>query len=65
MDFQSDLGSQSRCPNRYGIWGEWDNPYRTLAPEYEDAQIDVFGKMFFRATFIEAINNRKGVRCGW
>ncbi|MDV2999988.1 MAG: Isoleucine--tRNA ligase [Chroococcopsis gigantea SAG 12.99] len=30
---------------RYGIWGEWENPYLTLAPEYEAAQIGVFGAM--------------------
>ncbi len=30
---------------RYGVWGDWDNPYLTLTPEYEAAQIAVFGKM--------------------
>lgn len=30
---------------RYGIWGDWENPYLTLNPEYEAAQIEVFGKM--------------------
>lgn len=30
---------------RYGIWGDWENPYLTLKPEYEAAQIEVFGKM--------------------
>ncbi|WP_026079850.1 isoleucine--tRNA ligase [Spirulina subsalsa] len=30
---------------RYGIWGDWENPYLTLKPEYEAAQIAVFGKM--------------------
>ncbi|MFW6264432.1 MAG: class I tRNA ligase family protein, partial [Cyanobacteriota bacterium] len=30
---------------RYGIWGDWDNPYLTLNPEYEAAQIGVFGQM--------------------
>ncbi len=30
---------------RFGIWGDWNNPYLTLAPEYEAAQIAVFGKM--------------------
>lgn len=30
---------------RYGIWGDWENPYLTLLPEYEAAQIDVFGQM--------------------
>ncbi len=27
---------------RLGVWGEWDNPYITLNPEYEAKQIDVF-----------------------
>ncbi|MFN5514816.1 MAG: isoleucine--tRNA ligase [Cyanobacteriota bacterium] len=30
---------------RYGIWGDWSHPYLTLAPEYEAAQIGVFGAM--------------------
>lgn len=30
---------------RYGVWGDWENPYLTLKPEYEAAQIAVFGKM--------------------
>jgi len=30
---------------RYGVWGDWENPYLTLQPEYEAAQIAVFGKM--------------------
>ncbi len=30
---------------RYGVWGDWENPYLTLNPEYEAAQIAVFGKM--------------------
>ncbi|MBN4001025.1 isoleucine--tRNA ligase [Nostoc sp. LPT] len=33
---------------RYGIWGDWDNPYLTLKPEYEAAQIGVFGQMFLK-----------------
>ncbi len=33
---------------RYGIWGEWDNPYMTLQPAYEAAQIDVFGQMVLK-----------------
>ena len=31
---------------RWGIWGDWDNPYLTLKKNYESAQIGVFGKMF-------------------
>jgi len=30
---------------RLGVTGDWDNPYITLQPEYEAAQIRVFGKM--------------------
>ena len=30
---------------RLGIWGDWEHPYLTLKPEYEAAQIGVFGKM--------------------
>lgn len=30
---------------RLGVTGEWDNPYLTLSPEYEAAQIRVFGEM--------------------
>ncbi|KAF7144763.1 hypothetical protein RHSIM_Rhsim04G0222400 [Rhododendron simsii] len=30
---------------RFGIWGDWDHPYLTLDPEYEAAQIEVFGEM--------------------
>uniref|UniRef100_A0A1D1YWT0 isoleucine--tRNA ligase n=1 Tax=Anthurium amnicola TaxID=1678845 RepID=A0A1D1YWT0_9ARAE len=33
---------------RYGVWAEWDNSYLTLAPEYEAAQIEVFGLMAMR-----------------
>ena len=30
---------------RLGVIGDWDNPYLTLKPEFEAAQIRVFGKM--------------------
>lgn len=30
---------------RLGVTGDWDNPYITLQPEYEAAQIRVFGQM--------------------
>ena len=30
---------------RLGVWGDWDRPYLTLSPEYEAAQIEVFGQM--------------------
>eukprot|EP00891_Asterochloris_glomerata_P006431 jgi/Astpho2/6431/fgenesh1_pm.00094_%23_1_t len=37
---QQALGFQ-----RWGVWGDWDQPYLTLDPEYEAAQLQVFGKM--------------------
>lgn len=30
---------------RFGVLGDWDNPYMTLYPEYEAKQIEVFGRM--------------------
>lgn len=30
---------------RYGIWGDWEEPYLTLDPAYEAAQLKVFAKM--------------------
>ena len=36
---------QSTAFQRFGIWGDWEHPYMTLTPEYEAAQIAVFGKM--------------------
>ncbi len=36
---------QCQSFQRYGVWGNWENPYLTLKPEYEAAQVDVFGQM--------------------
>ena len=33
---------------RYGVWGDWDHPYLTLMPDYEAAQIGVFGQMVIK-----------------
>jgi isoleucyl-tRNA synthetase len=33
---------------RYGVWGDWEAPYMTLQPEYEAAQIAVFGQMYLK-----------------
>ncbi|KAK4265762.1 hypothetical protein QN277_026775 [Acacia crassicarpa] len=30
---------------RFGVWADWNSPYLTLDPEYEAAQIEVFGLM--------------------
>ena len=34
---------QSEGFQRYGVWGDWAHPYMTLQPEYEAAQLGVFG----------------------
>ncbi|WP_289500411.1 isoleucine--tRNA ligase [Gloeocapsopsis sp. IPPAS B-1203] len=39
---------QSKSFQRYGVWGDFDNPYLTLKPEYEAAQIGVFGQMVLK-----------------
>ena len=36
---------------RLGVWGEWENPYLTLNPEYEVKQIEVFGEMAKKGLF--------------
>lgn len=33
---------------RFGVWGDWGDPYLTLRPKYEAAQIGVFGDMFLK-----------------
>jgi len=33
---------------RYGVWGDWEHPYLTLTPDYEAAQIGVFGQMVLK-----------------
>lgn len=39
---------QKLCFRRMGVWAEWDKPYLTLQPEYEAAQIGVFGQMVLK-----------------
>jgi isoleucyl-tRNA synthetase len=42
------VDEQRRSFMRYGVWGDWENPYLTLKPEYEAAQIGVFGQMVLK-----------------
>lgn len=37
---------QSASFQRYGVFGDFENPYLTLQPSFEAAQIEVFGEMF-------------------
>ncbi len=42
------VDQQSKSFQRYGVWGDWKHPYLTLKPEYEAAQIGVFGQMVLK-----------------
>ena len=42
------IDEQRKGFKRYGVWGDWDAPYMTLQPEYEAAQIAVFGEMYLK-----------------
>ena len=39
---------------RLGVRGDWEDPYISLKPEYEAAQIRVFGEMAKKGTFTAA-----------
>ncbi|PZO44191.1 MAG: isoleucine--tRNA ligase [Pseudanabaena frigida] len=39
------IGEQAAVFKRLGVWGDYENAYYTLKPEYEAAQIEVFGKI--------------------
>ncbi|MBF2026861.1 MAG: isoleucine--tRNA ligase [Oscillatoriales cyanobacterium C42_A2020_001] len=42
------VDEQRESFKRYGVWGDWEHPYLTLKPEYEAAQIEVFGQMVLK-----------------
>ncbi|KAH9765819.1 isoleucine--tRNA ligase [Citrus sinensis] len=42
---KATVKAQMASFKRYGVWADWNNPYLTLDPEYEAAQIEVFGQM--------------------
>ena len=41
-----NLKGQESEFKRLGVWGDWEHPYLTIAPEYEAEQIRVFGEMY-------------------
>lgn len=45
---KATVKTQMASFKRYGVWADWDNRYLTLDPEYEAAQIEVFGQMALR-----------------
>lgn len=40
---RSTVAKQSESFRRYGVMGDFEKPYLTLQPEYEAAQIEVWG----------------------
>ncbi|MBW4638164.1 MAG: isoleucine--tRNA ligase [Gloeocapsa sp. UFS-A4-WI-NPMV-4B04] len=42
------VDEQRQSFKRYGVWGDWEHPYLTMKPEYEAAQIGVFGQMVLK-----------------
>ncbi|MGB7444519.1 MAG: isoleucine--tRNA ligase [Coleofasciculaceae cyanobacterium] len=42
------MAEQREGFKRFGVWGDWEHPYLTLTPEYEAAQIGVFGQMVLK-----------------
>jgi len=46
LQFAKDaVDKQRQSFKRYGVWGDWSEPYLTAQPAYEAAQIRVFGDM--------------------
>ncbi|MEG4075033.1 isoleucine--tRNA ligase [Microcoleus sp. Pol14C2] len=45
---QQTMEQQRESFQRYGVWGDWKHPYLTMKPEYEAAQIGVFGQMVLK-----------------
>ncbi|MEG4285458.1 isoleucine--tRNA ligase [Microcoleus sp. A006_D1] len=45
---EETMAQQRTSFQRYGVWGDWEHPYLTLKPEYEAAQIGVFGEMVLK-----------------
>ncbi len=41
----SCLDDQKKQFKRLGVWGDFDDPYLTIKPEFEAKQVEVFGKM--------------------
>ncbi len=41
----SCLDEQKQQFKRLGVWGDFDDPYLTIKPEYEAKQVEVFGEM--------------------
>ena len=52
----SQVDKQREDFKRLGVSADWENPYVTLTPDYEAAQIRVFGEMAKKVTSIKVQN---------
>jgi len=43
---ERQIENQKKEFMRWGIMGDWDHPYKTMDPQYEAAQLDVFYQMY-------------------
>ena len=43
---QGFIDTQREQFKRLGLIGDWENPYTTMSPEFEAAEVKVFGEMF-------------------
>ncbi|HBN94722.1 MAG TPA: isoleucine--tRNA ligase, partial [Firmicutes bacterium] len=49
------VDNQRKQFQRLGVWGDWDDPYLTLKPEYEATQIRMFGEMVEKGYVYKAL----------
>ena len=52
---QETVENQRESFKRYGVWADWDQPYLTLQPAYEAAQLRVFAAMFKRGSIYRGL----------
>ncbi len=45
---KKQVSNQMQGFKRWGIWGDWDNPYLTLDKNFEASQVKLFGEMVFK-----------------
>ncbi|MBQ8612780.1 MAG: isoleucine--tRNA ligase [Ruminiclostridium sp.] len=51
----SCLDDQKAQFKRLGVWGDFDDPYLTIRPEFEAKQVEVFGKMAERGLMYKGL----------
>ncbi|NMB20473.1 MAG: isoleucine--tRNA ligase [Firmicutes bacterium] len=49
------VDNQRKQFQRLGVWGDWEDPYLTLKPEYEAIQIRMFGEMVKKGYVYKAL----------